>query len=547
MSSHANLPTNLIYIMFAVPGWSLAPTMLKKQVGQPTMNTDQASKGVEGTGTRKRKRSATKVLKDQINDEDMADLWEHHIEGKPRSSAVTASEKAKERPKKASIQEHVHHSGEGSNSLIEERPESHDVSGTTFVSASTDAGVDRKSSKTKRRQKQREEAVKRQEEGVAVGLEPRTTIAGFSTSSPTSCGATVAPPAPAGMPPAAALKLTPLQAAMRQKLTSARFRHLNETLYTAPSTESLNLFKVNPTFFEEYHSGFRQQVSAWPENPVEGFVQELKERGKIRALRQVDRFRASQKEGNKDEKTEGSPLPRHNGTCIVADLGCGDAMLGKDIARVGARMKIKVLSFDLYSQNPHVIKADISKLPLKDGEVNVAIFCLALMGTNWVEFIEEAWRVLHWKGELWIAEIKSRFTRGKQDRVVEHSVGKKRKPQKTTSKADDRHEQTEQLQQLAVEVDGSEGKSQTDVSAFVEVLRKRGFALQGETPIDMSNKMFVRMKFTKSLSPIKGKNKAQETKETTATGERKPKFVDEGSVDIIDERSVLKPCLYKLR
>ena len=51
-------------------------------------------------------------------------------------------------------------------------------------------------------------------------------------------------------------KLTPMQAAMRQKLISARFRHLNETLYTAPSADALQLFDANPEMFEDYHAGF---------------------------------------------------------------------------------------------------------------------------------------------------------------------------------------------------------------------------------------------------------------------------------------------------
>ncbi|RJE16810.1 rRNA processing protein Rrp8 [Aspergillus sclerotialis] len=35
------------------------------------------------------------------------------------------------------------------------------------------------------------------------------------------------------------------------------------------------------------------------------------------------------------------------------------------------------------------------------------------MGTNWVSFVEEAWRVLRGdgKGECWVSEVKSRFGR----------------------------------------------------------------------------------------------------------------------------------------
>ena len=76
------------------------------------------------------------------------------------------------------------------------------------------------------------------------------------------------PPAP---PPAT--KLTPLQAKMRSKLTSARFRHLNETLYTTSSSAALDLFTSSPDLFAEYHAGFSQQVKdSWPVNPVENYI-----------------------------------------------------------------------------------------------------------------------------------------------------------------------------------------------------------------------------------------------------------------------------------
>ncbi|GME73266.1 unnamed protein product [Ambrosiozyma monospora] len=34
-----------------------------------------------------------------------------------------------------------------------------------------------------------------------------------------------------------------------------------------------------PELFDEYHKGFRSQVESWPENPVDGFVRTIFERG----------------------------------------------------------------------------------------------------------------------------------------------------------------------------------------------------------------------------------------------------------------------------
>jgi len=59
----------------------------------------------------------------------------------------------------------------------------------------------------------------------------------------------------------------------------------------------------------------------------------------------------------------------------------------------------------LVSTKPFIIEADISKLPLKDSTVDLCIFCLSLMGTNYLDFIREAWRVLKENGEMIISEV----------------------------------------------------------------------------------------------------------------------------------------------
>lgn len=91
-----------------------------------------------------------------------------------------------------------------------------------------------------------------------------------------------------------------------------------------------------------------------------------------------------------------------------------------------------------------------------------------------------------------------------------------------------------------------------DVSGFVEVLRRRGFVLDGEekSAVDLSNKMFVKMQFIKGVAPTRGKNaKAEEEARGGGMKHRKPRFVgnveDEG--DVGNEGSVLKPCVYKQR
>lgn len=214
------------------------------------------------------------------------------------------------------------------------------------------------------------------------------------------------------------------------------------------------------------------------------------------------------------------------------------------------KLHLEIFSYDLQSEAVHVTKTDIANLPLGDGVVDVAIFCLALMGTNWLDFIEEAYRILRWKGELWVAEIKSRFGNVSSKRKpVDHSVGNRKKtPSKKGKKGEGADEGDEA--DLAVEVDGIEDKRhETDVSTFVEALRRRGFLLQGEASeaIDLSNKMFVKIRFVKAASAVRGKG-VRGNKDSGHVGSKK-KFIqgddpDEGGVN---EAGILKPCVYKLR
>ncbi|CAO0797684.1 unnamed protein product [Mucor circinelloides] len=165
--------------------------------------------------------------------------------------------------------------------------------------------------------------------------------------------------------------LTPLQRKMKEKLSGARFRWLNEQLYTTPGKHSFSLFQEKPELFDEYHEGFRHQVESWPVNPVDVIISQLKK------------------------------LPKDT---VIADLGCGDAMIAQTLT------KQKVLSFDLIAKNDLVTACDITKLPLEANSVDVAVFSLSLMGTNYLDFLKEAHRVLKVGGELKIAEVVSRFS-----------------------------------------------------------------------------------------------------------------------------------------
>ncbi|XP_069825390.1 ribosomal RNA-processing protein 8 [Dendropsophus ebraccatus] len=160
-----------------------------------------------------------------------------------------------------------------------------------------------------------------------------------------------------------------LRSRMEQKLNSARFRYINQQLYTSSSQDAHRLFLQDPQAFTLYHSGFSQQLQRWPVNPITQIIKYIKNR---------------------------SP------SLVVADFGCGDALLARSVRN-------KVHSFDLVALNDWVTVCDIAEVPLQDASVDVGVFCLSLMGTNVSDFLEEANRVLKPGGVLLVAEVSSRF------------------------------------------------------------------------------------------------------------------------------------------
>ncbi|KAH7328179.1 methyltransferase-domain-containing protein [Stachybotrys elegans] len=500
--------------MFAVPGWSVSADKLKVEQVQKKNNAGPAP-------GKSNKRKRPDAGDESVTAANVADLWDSVVEGKTDAGGQK-SQQQQQKKKKNKKQKKEQQPSEGETQPADEQADE------PSAELSTKKEKKKKSKKEKRQEKDAA-PTDVQEEGTGDEAVTKAT-AKTKTSTP-------APP-----------KLTPLQASMREKLISARFRHLNETLYTKPSEEAYELFQESPEMFDEYHEGFRRQVKVWPENPVDSFLEDIRARGKVRT--------PGRGQPNPSGRLAEAPLPRTGDTCTIADLGCGDARLAESLQKDQKKLRVEMRSFDLQSPSALVTKADIANLPLEDGSVNVAIFCLALMGTNWLDFVEEAFRILHWKGELWIAEIKSRFgpVRSKNAPVT-HSVGNRKKTGRAGVRgaaARDAEGGAAHEQDLAVEVDGMDDRRrETDVSAFVEALRKRGFVLNGDrsTAVDLSNKMFVKMHFIKGATPTKGKGAV--AREAASRGKKAfgRKFEDVMDVqeDEPNENSILKPCVYKIR
>lgn len=97
----------------------------------------------------------------------------------------------------------------------------------------------------------------------------------------------------------------------------------------------------------------------------------------------------------------------------VADLGCGEALLNGH--------GNKVLSFDHVAVNDKVAVADISDLSehLEDNSVDIAILSLALMGSNWNSYLDEALRITGLDSQIWIAETKTHVENWELEKELE--------------------------------------------------------------------------------------------------------------------------------
>eukprot|EP00899_Mesostigma_viride_P015766 jgi/Mesvir1/24190/Mv10905-RA.1 len=156
---------------------------------------------------------------------------------------------------------------------------------------------------------------------------------------------------------------------MKARLTGGRFRWINEVLYTHTGDEALAMMLSDASTFDAYHTGYQRQMDSWPVLPVDEVARWLRERPP---------------------------------GLVVADFGCGDARLRDAVPNT-------VHSLDLVAHKPGVIACNMAHTPLADASVDVAVFCLSLMGTDYGSFLMEARRVLVPRGWLLVAEVRSRF------------------------------------------------------------------------------------------------------------------------------------------
>ncbi|MCY3410145.1 MAG: methyltransferase domain-containing protein [Candidatus Heimdallarchaeota archaeon] len=148
------------------------------------------------------------------------------------------------------------------------------------------------------------------------------------------------------------------------------FSRMNHRWNSTRSDSLQKWLQEDRTEWENYHALYREARKTWKVVPFEEIIKWAKKR-------------------------EGY---------VIGDFGCGEALLARELADLHT-----VHSFDHVAINDEVIEGDMAAVPLEDGELDVAVFSLSLMGSNLTDYVREAHRCLRLDGYLHIIESSSRF------------------------------------------------------------------------------------------------------------------------------------------
>lgn len=118
-----------------------------------------------------------------------------------------------------------------------------------------------------------------------------------------------------------------------------------------------------PQDWFEYHRARHESMRTWQEIPYEYIASKIKNKNRV-----------------------------------VADFGCGENLMRNFIPNN------KVYSFDHVAIDDTVIACDMAHTPLEDESIDIAVFSLALWGSNFEGYFKEAYRLLNYDGLMYIAE-----------------------------------------------------------------------------------------------------------------------------------------------
>jgi ribosomal RNA-processing protein 8 len=293
-------------------------------------------------------------------------------------------------------------------------------------------------------------------------------------------------------------------ASLRRKLAGGQFRWLNEQLYTQRGAQAKAMFAEKPELFDAYHLGFAAQLESWPVNPLDAAIaaalalppgsqvadmgcgearlaQTVEEHGRLAAQRASSEASGGGNGATAEQQQQLSKSQRKRArrkrkreekgkTVVAAEEETADGTKAEKAEHEHTGEGISVSSFDLHAPNRFVTVANIANVPLSDASVDLCVFCLSLMGVDYIEYLREARRILRVGGALFVAEVRSRFEAESRWEPTPRS------------------ELDEAQQKPAVPVGSG-------VKAFRSAVESLGFEVAEE---DATNQMFIRWTFRKT-------------------------------------------------
>ena len=134
----------------------------------------------------------------------------------------------------------------------------------------------------------------------------------------------------------------------------------------------------DPKVWHEYHKARHESMQTWNEIPYEYIATKIKNKNRV-----------------------------------VGDFGCGENLMKNFIPNN------KVYSFDHVAIDDTVIACDMAHTPLEDETLDIAVFSLALWGTNYEDYFKEAYRLLNYDGLMYIAEPTKAYDQEKRNDLME--------------------------------------------------------------------------------------------------------------------------------
>ena len=170
----------------------------------------------------------------------------------------------------------------------------------------------------------------------------------------------------------------------RRKINHGDFTKINKRWNSSRSGITHKRLQKDSSEWVHYHEEYRKARQDWTVTPYQEMIKFYKKRDGL----------------------------------IIGDFGCGEAFLHKELSS-----KHTIHSFDHIAMEKFVTECDFSNTPLEEESLDVAIYSLAMMGSNINEYLHEAHRVLRLDGKINIIEATKRFKDIEQFKVQLQEFG----------------------------------------------------------------------------------------------------------------------------